>query len=249
MEKASVRPKPGKDARNRAVHIQVEGQIEEEHADHSDSAQRCPSLPPSFARSSEAGLQEHRPDEEDQVDGHVPGVDCAQRPHTDKHHGEGNQVPPQPAEAERLVRRHHVEAHPNAEQDNRQRHEVGMQVAQDESEDGELGNGVVQEGLAHDYLRHPCGTPPPPEVGGIPVLAVVRGRHSLNANPRPEPLTAHTVRVEHLQHALQIAQNEKETRRHQAENDCRPVTSAAQLDQVVHHTERPNGREAVDQGH
>ena len=103
-------------------------------------------------------------------------------------------------------------------------HHVGMQIAEEEAEEGEL-----RYRLRHARRDDAGGAPPPPELCGVPLVGGRAGNAEvLYVNPSPESTRSEAVRRQELQEPLQVPHHRQQERGRQAEDEG-PDEDAAEL--------------------
>ncbi len=92
-----------------------------------------------------------------------------------------------------------------------------MKVAEEPAEEGILVDRWVQAESRHHGVDDATGTPPPPVVGREEGSAHAGRVEALDAHGLPEALGADSPGVEHLEHALQVAEETQHQRAQQPE--------------------------------
>ena len=124
---------------------------------------------------------------------------------------------------------------------------MGMQVAQDKAEHGELGDRVVQALAAGKRVDHPAGPEPPPAVGEGPG-ARIRSLKALDSHPLPESAATPALQMHELHGPFQVSGQEDQHRGRAAEYDARFEAAARQPNQVVDQSKDAHGHQPRHQG-
>ena len=152
------------------VEDRIEGRVEHHRPDSDNEHQEDDRVE---ANGHPLGLQLEGPDEqggkEESGEGRqVPTVQEAQAPQRQHYCQDFGRPPPQPAQGRRGPGAHDVVTEGDCHDDERQGHDMRMKVAEEEAEEGELGDGEVDPGVSHKGVDDPGGAEPPPELGGVP---------------------------------------------------------------------------------
>ena len=140
--------------------------------------------------------------------------------------------------------------HRQERDDERDRHDVWVEVAQDEAEEGELVDGVVERGVTVEEPYGPGRAPPPQVFLGPPRLG--EGRQgfveAVDAEPLPEPGGAEAVRSHELQHAFQVGRQHQHRRRGKARRKRVPQPLRVGADHARHKGKNTHCGQGGDEG-